>query len=191
MEQSQSPLTSTSLLFVGRFKSRKGIDILLSIVPHLLVEFPGLQIDIVGNDRIAAIDGSNYRASFEEIHRHEHYASRIVFHGEVENEILRSFYANCDLFVSPSRYESFGLVFVEAMMYAKPVVGCSVGGMIDVIADGETGLLATPENANPYINAFAGLSKTLHCASGWAPPGASAMIGCFAGIAWRNKSRLC
>src|SRR6202011_6048084 len=50
----------------------------------------------------------------------------------------------CDVFVAPSRYESFGLIFLEAMMFAKPVVGCRAGGMPEVIADGITGLLAEP-----------------------------------------------
>lgn len=135
------------LLFVGRLEARKGIDVLLSIAPQLVTEFPCLQIDIVGNDRIPADDGSNYRAVFEKAHGGAPYKSRIVFHGEVENDALRAFFADCDLFVSPSRYESFGLVFVEAMMYGKPVVGCSTGGMVDVIAEGETGLLATPGDA--------------------------------------------
>jgi hypothetical protein len=135
------------LLFVGRLEARKGIDVLLSIAPQLLTEFPDLQIDIVGNDRISANDGSNYRDVFEKEHGGMPYAPRIVFHGEVENAALRAFFADCDLFVSPSRYESFGLVFVEAMMYGKPVVGCSIGGMVDVIVEGETGLLAAPADA--------------------------------------------
>jgi glycosyltransferase involved in cell wall biosynthesis len=49
--------------------------------------------------------------------------------------------------VAPSRYESFGLVFLEARMFGKPVIGCRAGGMIEVIEEGVTGLLAEPGDA--------------------------------------------
>jgi hypothetical protein len=51
----------------------------------------------------------------------------------------------CDLFVAPSRYESFGLVYPEAMNYAKPVIGCRAGGIPEVVDHGVTGLLVDPE----------------------------------------------
>jgi glycogen synthase len=75
----------------------------------------------------------------------------VVFQGEVGDEMLRGFYAACDIFVAPSRFESFGLVFVEAMMYSKPVIGCRSGGMPEVIADGETGLLAEPGDSQSLV----------------------------------------
>ncbi len=137
----------TRLLFVGRLEVRKGIDLLLEIAPSLLAEYPDLQIDIVGNDTIPGLNGRPYRQEFERKALPAALAKRIRFHGEVDEEQLRGFFAACDVFVSPSRYESFGLVFVEAMMFSKPVIGCRIGGMIDVIADKETGLLAEPEDA--------------------------------------------
>jgi glycogen(starch) synthase len=142
------------LLFAGRLEARKGIDVLLAVAPRLLREFTGLQIDIVGNDRIEAADGSNYRAEFEAANENQSFARRVVFHGEVASEALRAFYADCDVYVSPSRYESFGLVFVEAMTFAKPVVGCRIGGMVEVIANEDTGLLAAPEDAESLYAAL-------------------------------------
>ena len=138
------PDIDVRLLFAGRLETRKGVDVLLSVAPRLLREFARLQIDIVGNDRIPAPDGSLYRSQFEAANRNESFASRIIFHGEAASDLLRAFYAECDIYVSPSRYESFGLVFVEAMCFAKPVVGCRVGGMVEVINDEETGFLAVP-----------------------------------------------
>jgi glycosyltransferase involved in cell wall biosynthesis len=46
--------------------------------------------------------------------------------------------------VAPSRFESFGLIFLEAMMYGKPTIGCDVGGIPEVVIHKETGLLAAP-----------------------------------------------
>jgi hypothetical protein len=69
---------------------------------------------------------------------------RVAFHGEVNEARLRGFYRAADVVLAPSRFESFGLVHLESMLYGKPVVGCRVGGMVEVIDDGVTGLLAEP-----------------------------------------------
>src|SRR5262249_4996186 len=57
---------------------------------------------------------------------------------------LRGFYRACDIFAAPSRFESFGLILLEAMMFAKPIVCCRAGGMPEVVVEDETGLLAEP-----------------------------------------------
>ena len=59
-------------------------------------------------------------------------------------ERLRGFYRACDILVTPSRFESFGLMLVEGMMFGKPVIGCRAGGMVEVVEDGMSGLLAEP-----------------------------------------------
>jgi glycosyltransferase involved in cell wall biosynthesis len=135
---------SVRLLFVGRLESRKGIDVLLKVAPALLMRFPNVVLDIVGDDTIPRPDGTTYKAEFLNSGVPEDIRSRIIFHGRVEEDALRAFYRNCDLFVAPSRYESFGLVFLEAMMFGKPVIACDAGGVPEVVTHGVTGLLAKP-----------------------------------------------
>src|SRR5205085_10132435 len=92
--------------------------------------------------------GETYRAAFERA-----YASvpgvlnRVQFTGAVPEERLYQLYADADIFCLPSRYESFGLVLVEAMMFGKPVVGCAVGGMQEIVEVGGNGYLAEPDDA--------------------------------------------
>jgi len=132
------------ILFVGRLERRKGIDVLLDIIPSLLTRHPFLHFDIVGNDAIPGPDGvTTYRAAFEAASSEE-VRTRVRFYGEVTEEQLRGFYRSCDIFVAPSRFESFGQIFVEAMIFGKPTLGCRAGGMMEVIEPDKTGLLAEP-----------------------------------------------
>jgi glycosyltransferase involved in cell wall biosynthesis len=65
----------------------------------------------------------------------------VHFLGRVSDEELKAAYARCSVFVLPSACEGFGLVFVEAMAYGKPVVAARAGATPEVVQDGETGIL--------------------------------------------------
>jgi glycosyltransferase involved in cell wall biosynthesis len=59
----------------------------------------------------------------------------------VSDEELVELYKSCDIFLMPSRQEGFGIVFLEAMAFKKPVIGGNHGGTPEVILDNETGFL--------------------------------------------------
>ena len=61
--------------------------------------------------------------------------------GFIADEDKRDAFAACDLFAMPSRVETFGIVYLEAWLYDKPVIGAAAGGVPEVIADGTTGYL--------------------------------------------------
>jgi len=67
---------------------------------------------------------------------------QVIELGSITSPHLQSlFYSACDVFAAPSRIESFGLTALEAMACATAVVAFSTGGLVDLVADGETGLL--------------------------------------------------
>lgn len=67
------------------------------------------------------------------------FASRISYLGTLQD--MQYFYAGLDCFVLPSRNETFGYVYVEAMSCGLPVIACRAGGPLEIVLDGNTGLL--------------------------------------------------
>lgn len=133
------------VLFVGRLEHRKGIDVLLRVVSTVLKQHQQVEFRVVGDDTLNMPGkSSSYKEAFQSSAIGQAYADKVRFLGQVSDEVLQDEYANCDIFVAPSRFESFGLVFLEAMRYAKPVIGCNVGGMPEIIEHNQTGILCKP-----------------------------------------------
>ena len=63
----------------------------------------------------------------------------------LSREEIRQLYSHAALFVCPSVYEPFGIINLEAMACARPVVATAVGGIPEVVVDGETGVLVPVE----------------------------------------------
>lgn len=107
------------LLFVGRAEARKGFDVLLDAVAILAEEqargdLPPFRLDLVGvppGDLPPDLPASARR--------------RIRARGRIDAAALARAYADAHAVLSPSRYESFGLVYQEAMAYGRPVVACA------------------------------------------------------------------
>lgn len=113
------------LLYVGRLSHEKQVDRLKATVEQI----PGTRLAIVG-------DGPA-RESLE-----KHFAGTPTkFMGYLRGEALSQAYASADVFTFPSALETFGLVVVEAMAAGLPVVSSRVGGIPDVVNEGETGYL--------------------------------------------------
>ena len=148
------PAAKQRLLFVGRLERRKGVDTLFAVLPQLLERHPDLHVDIVGDDSVA-IDGRvGFRQRFESTHRRASWRRRCRFHGVLADGDVERLYRDCTLLVAPSLYESFGLIYLEAMRWGKPVIGCRSGGVAEVVRDGETGLLVPPGDPEALLDAI-------------------------------------
>jgi glycosyltransferase involved in cell wall biosynthesis len=141
------------VLFVGRIEPRKGTDLLLDAAVELLPEFSNLEFHLVGDHSIANERGSTDRAEFLEAHERS-ITDRVQFHGVVPESELHTHYERSDIFCAPSRFESFGLILLEAMAAGKPVVSCNVGGIPEVVADGENGILVAPGDSSALAGAI-------------------------------------
>lgn len=134
------------LLFAGRLngKHQKGVDILLKAMPLILKEHQ-VVLDIIG-------DGPRL-AQYKALARQLNIKSSVRFRGFIPHDIMPDEYANADLFVFPSRRESFGLVLAEAMASGLPVVSTTAGAIPEVVDNGETGILVPPDNLNDFARA--------------------------------------
>ena len=145
-----------TVLYVGRLEKRKGIDRLLHAIPQVVQESPCCRFVIAGDDIGEAPQGKSYREYFESFASPEA-RTATVFRGHVDEEMLSQLYAECDIFVAPSLSESFGLIYLEAMARAKPVVAFRTGGVPEVVVHQETGILAELGNVSELAHALKGL----------------------------------
>ncbi|NEO43822.1 MAG: glycosyltransferase family 4 protein [Moorea sp. SIO4A3] len=138
------------ILFVGRLDERKGVRYLLEALPIILAQQP-VRLRIVGK----GILEEELKAQCQELGLE----SVIDFLGFVTKEELAQEYASCDVFVLPSIVDSkgdtegLGIVMIEALAHAKPVVATPVGGIPDVIIPDQTGLLVPEKNPHALAKA--------------------------------------
>jgi len=146
-------------LYVGRLSEKKGVNYLLQAMPMVLEHFPDSKLLIVGTGELKQ-ELRNQAESSNLIK-----TGRVVFVGAVPNNELPSYFASADIFIGPSVVvaggdtEGFGLTFVEAAMSGCIVVGTSVGGISDIIKDGETGFLVPEKNPQTIAEALIRILK--------------------------------
>ena len=141
------------LLFVGRLEHRKGIDLLLAALPDFLHAIPQARVTLIGRDP----DGYWQRRWLHQASGAE--AARVSFTGLVDSATLTAHYRDADLFVAPSRYESFGLVFVEAMAQSLPVIALRTSGASDIIEPDVTGCLVPADQPAALAAALISLAR--------------------------------
>src|SRR5512142_1705096 len=142
------------LLSVGRLVSRKGFADAIEALALLRERGRDVSLAIVG-------DGPE-RGRLEDLAKTRGVADHVTFTGKVPDEDLPALYALCDAFVMAPRsvgpdVEGFGIVYLEANLMAKPVIGSRAGGVPDAVIDGKTGLLVDPGDPDAIAKAVAAL----------------------------------
>lgn len=116
---------------MGRLHDEKGIDYGLKIFAEFAKTNPQATLCVAGDGPM--------RKEYEALAKELGIDSKITWLGFVAHP--ESFYQNISVLLCPSRYESFGLVVVEAMACGRLVVASNVGGLKDIVLDQETGFL--------------------------------------------------
>jgi glycosyltransferase involved in cell wall biosynthesis len=135
------------LLFVGRLRIRKGVEVLLAALATLRQRFPGVRLLVAG-------DGE-HREALEAKAGALGLGTAVAFLGRADAARVRGLLNGARALVVPSTYEGMPLVVLEAMAAGLPVVGSRVSGIPEVVVDGETGWLVPPEDPAALAAALA------------------------------------
>jgi glycogen(starch) synthase len=126
------------LLCVGRLVREKGFDLALAAFDRIRARFPNASLIIAGE----GVEGERLRRQAAGLGL----GGAVTFAGLVPQDLIPRLINDACLVLVPSRVEGFGLVALEAALMARPVVASRVGGLPEIIIDGETGLLSAPED---------------------------------------------
>jgi type III pantothenate kinase len=141
------------LLYVGRLVQRKGIGNVISALPGL----PDVDLVIAGGPPRERLEGDPEARRLLTLAAELGVADRVELRGRVDRERLPELIRSADAVVTVPWYEPFGIVPLEAMACGVPVIATAVGGMIDSVVDGRTGVHVPPRDPDRLAEAIGSL----------------------------------
>jgi len=140
------PIVHKNVLFIGRFSKDKGIDIMSRLIEGVMT-IKGSTLTMVCPYTSIGGELEGIRKMFTK--QEKKYGNRLkIIDKPQDQDILRKLYIDCQVYVQPSKYESFGLCILEAMATGRPVVAFNVGGIPEVI--GGSGFAVNSEDRFIY-----------------------------------------
>lgn len=134
------------LLFVGRLRIRKGVEVLLHAIHRLRERYPDLRLRVAGS--------GEHRENLERVAQNLDLDLFVEFLGACSPDEVPDLMARSRALVVPSIYEGMPLVVLEAMAAGLPVVASRVSGIPEVVQDGESGWLVPPEDIGALAEAL-------------------------------------
>jgi glycosyltransferase involved in cell wall biosynthesis len=165
-------------LFVGRITRQKGIIHLVNAIRHF---DPGFQVVLCAGAPDTPEIAAEMRAAVEAAQ-----AARpgvIWIDQMVDKSTVYELYTHAAVFCCPSIYEPFGIINLEAMACETAVVASAVGGIKEVVREGETGQISLPGSTNSC--------RIRNCAPRWGARVENAPRSIFRGRQLRGKPRTC
>ncbi|CAM4289145.1 glycosyltransferase [Lacicoccus alkaliphilus] len=160
----QKPPAKPHFVYAGRFEETKGLFTLLKAFQDFVKEGQEGELVLAGGDEedIDAATGLPVTAGLRDaINGIE---DRVTFVGPKSQEELAALFSEATAVVVPSYYESFGMVAAEAQRCGTPVIASGVGGLQDVVQDGQTGILVPPKDSKALKSAMHTLAGERHFA---------------------------
>lgn len=140
----------TDVLFLGRLREKKGVFDLVDAAPAVISECPRMRFVLAGDEGEAKVREQADRLGV---------GAAVVLPGWVDGAHKDEFLSTAGIFVLPSYFEGLPVGVLEAMAQGVPVVTTPVGGIPDVIRDGETGVLVDVGDSVSLARALIQLAK--------------------------------
>lgn len=145
------------VLFCGRLEARKGMGALTRALPAIAGRVPRARFVFVGADTRTAPGGRSWTEVLLVRARQAGMEDRVRVVGFVPREELPDWYRAAQVVVTPSPFEAFGLVYLEALACGRPVVGCASGAFPELVTDGCEGRVVPPKDPEALAEAVVGL----------------------------------
>jgi len=133
------------ILTVARLHPYKGLNYLIQSMEQVVNVNKDVHLIILGK----GTQEKALRSLIERLNLRDHIS---IDTEVISNEKMPAVYTTADLYVQPSIIEPFGIAVLEAMACGKPVIGTSVGGMLDTVVDNKTGFLVPPADVYALAN---------------------------------------
>lgn len=143
------PESGFVILFLGRKTEYKGLDLCLEAFAALRQARQDVYLLAVGAE-------SDFSQALWSRHRG---LDGLVVRGEVSEEERLAALAACDVLAMPSTSEAFGIVYLEAWAYCKPVIGARIASVSSLISDGEDGILVEPNQTAALLQTLTELAQ--------------------------------
>jgi len=143
------------LVCIGRLVERKGVG----TVVRALVELPTAELVVAGGPPVAELGEHPEARRLLTLARALGVARRVRLVGEVAPADVPALLRSADVVVATPWYEPFGIVPLEAMACGRPLVGSAVGGLLDTVQPGTTGMLVAPRDHRALVDAVDGLLR--------------------------------
>lgn len=138
------------LLFFGFIREYKGLEYLIRAMPKIVSQLPDARLLIVGD-----FGGDDNRQKYETLISDAGVTDAIqIYDGYIPDKEIEKFFAACDLVVCPYTDATQSGIVQIAYGFDKPVIATNVGGLPDVVIDGETGYLVEPKNHEALADAI-------------------------------------
>jgi glycogen(starch) synthase len=174
------PMDPPRLLCLGRLTHQKGFDLAISAFSVIRDRFPHARLTIAG-------EGPE-RSSLEEQAARLGMSHAVDFVGWIAPGRIPEAIGSAAIVLVPSRGgEAFGLVALQAAQMGRPVVAARVGGLPEIVAHGETGLLFEPEDPAAMAGAIAWLLERLEAISRFGRAGRERALERFTGERYLNE----
>jgi len=133
-------------LHVGRVSPEKNLSAIINAFPYVKKENPDAKLLIVGS--------GPYMERYYDLVRNRGLLGDVIFTGFVPDAELPKYYAACDSFVIASKFETQGLVVLEALATGKPIAGANARAIPEFVENGRNGFLFDPENPRDTADAM-------------------------------------